>query len=81
MTFGFMRNYMEYKGRTVFRNDAVFLPNYKGSDPRRSWSLSTVIGKADVDEKIKLKWFFKTWDGKAGAGFIWLKIVTGGQLL
>jgi hypothetical protein len=42
MTFGFVRNYLEYKGGTVFRNDAILLPNYKVSDLRSSWSLNTV---------------------------------------
>jgi hypothetical protein len=30
---------------------------------------------------IILKWIFKKWDGKEGAGLIWLRIGTGDGLL
>jgi hypothetical protein len=32
----------------------------------------------DLDERIILKWIFKTWNGRAGTRLIWLRIVTGG---
>jgi hypothetical protein len=31
--------------------------------------------------RIILKWIFKTWDGEAWAGLLWLKIGTGGNRL
>jgi hypothetical protein len=34
-----------------------------------------------VDGKIILKWIFKKWVGGAGAGLIWLKIGTTGEVL
>jgi len=31
-----------------------------------------------ADWRIILKWMFKKWNGEAWAGFIWLRIWTGG---
>jgi hypothetical protein len=35
----------------------------------------------DVDGKIILKWFFKSWLEEAWTGLLWLRIGTGGGLL
>ena len=35
----------------------------------------------DVDEKIILKWIFKSWVEEAWTGLLWLRIGTGGELL
>jgi hypothetical protein len=34
-----------------------------------------------VDGRIMLKWICEKWDGGTWAGFIWLRIWTGGGLL
>ena len=34
-----------------------------------------------VDGRIILKYIFKKWDLEARTGFIWLKVVTGGERL
>jgi hypothetical protein len=39
------------------------------------------LGDPAVDERIILKWIFKTWDWWAWTGLSWLRIGTGGGLL
>jgi hypothetical protein len=39
------------------------------------------LGGPGVDERIILKWIFKTWDGWAWTGLSWLRIGIGGRLL
>jgi hypothetical protein len=38
-------------------------------------------GDPGVDERILLKWIFKTWDGEANSGLIWLRIGKVGEVL
>jgi hypothetical protein len=35
-------------------------------------------GDQDVDERIILRWIFRTWEGLVGTGRSWLRIGTGG---
>ena len=34
-----------------------------------------------VDGKITLRWIFRTWDGGARTGLMWLRVATGGEHL
>ena len=39
------------------------------------------MGDPGVDGKIILRWIFRKWDVVLWAGFIWLRIGTGGRHL